>query len=123
MRETRDLTDGSVENAIGHTLCANGVDQKVYHGGQWLVSPQITKLLAKRVKIMSWLETKFLHVQDADLAKDPKTDVASIQEIREEMVFFGHILHCHDCVFSLPWQTRTIFLLRKEQSCRSQWES
>jgi hypothetical protein len=32
MRDTRDLTEGSVEYAIDSTLCANGVDRKVYHG-------------------------------------------------------------------------------------------
>jgi hypothetical protein len=89
-------------------LCANGVDRKVYHG-QCLIGPQIMKLLANRVEIMSQLEVKLLHVRDENLAKDPTTDLASIEEIREEMVFFGRILNCYDCVFSLLRRTRTIF--------------
>jgi hypothetical protein len=63
LRDTRDLTDGSVEYAINGTLCANGVDRKVYHG-QCLIGPQIMKLLANRVEIMTQLEMKFLHFQD-----------------------------------------------------------
>jgi hypothetical protein len=100
MRDTRDMTDGSVEYAIDGTLCANGVDRKVYHG-QCLIGPQIMKLLANRVEIMTQLEMKFLHVWDENLAKDPTTDLASIEEIREEMDFFGRILHCYHCKFSL----------------------
>jgi hypothetical protein len=67
MRDTRDLTDGSVEYAIDATLCADGVDRKVYHG-QCLIGPPIMKLLANRVEIMSQLEMKFLHVQNENLA-------------------------------------------------------
>jgi hypothetical protein len=100
MRDTKDLTDGRVKYAIDGTLCANGVDRKVYHG-QCLIGPQIMKLLANRVEIMTQLERKFLHVRDENLAKDPTTDLASIEEIREEMDFFGRILHCYDCEFSL----------------------
>ena len=102
MRETIELT-------INRTLCANRVDQKVYQG-QCLIGPQIMKLLENRVEIMSQLEVKFLHVWDENLAKDPTTGLASIEEIREEMVFFGRILNCYDCVFSLLRWTRTMFL-------------
>jgi hypothetical protein len=42
-KETRDLTDGSIEYTIDRTLCDNGVDRKVYHG-QCLIGPQIQKL-------------------------------------------------------------------------------
>jgi hypothetical protein len=45
LRETRDLTDESVEYAIDLTLCAKGIDRKVYHG-QCLIGPEIQKLLA-----------------------------------------------------------------------------
>jgi hypothetical protein len=54
---------------------------------------------------MSPLEVKFLHVQDGTLAKDPTTNWASVEEIREEMILFGRILHCYDSVFSLLWRT------------------
>jgi hypothetical protein len=108
VRETRDLTDESIKYAIDRTLCANGVDRKVYHV-QCLIGPQIMKLLENRVEIMSQLEVKFLHVREENLAKDPTTDLASIEEIREEMVFFRRILNCYDCVFSLLRRTRTIF--------------
>jgi hypothetical protein len=54
MRDTTDLTEGSVEYTIDSTLCANGVDRKVYHG-QCLIGPQIQKLLANRVTILSQL--------------------------------------------------------------------
>jgi hypothetical protein len=77
--------------------------------GQCLIGPQIMKLLENRVEIMSQLEVKFLHVRDENLAKDPTTGLASIEEIREEMVFFGRISNCYDCVFSLLRRTRTIF--------------
>jgi hypothetical protein len=56
LKDTRDLTDGSVEYAIDRTLCLDGVDQKVYHG-QCLIGPQIQKLLANRVQIIDQLET------------------------------------------------------------------
>jgi hypothetical protein len=114
MKDTRDLTCGSFEYAINGTLCANGVDRKVYHG-QCLIGPQIMKLLANRVEIMSQLELKFLHVPGENLAKDPTTDLASIEEIREEMDFFGRILHCYDCALSLLWRTKTIFLIKERK--------
>ncbi len=96
-------------------MCANRVARNVHHG-QCLIGPQIMKLLANRVEIMSQLEMHFLHVQNENLAKDPTTDLALIEEIREEMVFFGRILHCYNCVFSLLQWTLTIFSIdeRKE---------
>jgi hypothetical protein len=43
---------------------------------------------------MCQLEAKFLHVWDAKIAKDPtRTDLASVEEIREEMIFFDRIMH------------------------------
>jgi hypothetical protein len=108
--------DGSVEYAIDCTLCANGVDSKLYHG-QCLIGPQIMKLLANRVEIMSQREMKFLHVRDESLTKDPTTDLASIEEIREQMDLFGRILHhCYDWAFSFLRRTRSSFLIseRKE---------
>jgi hypothetical protein len=59
LKDTRDLTDESVEYAIGRTLCLNGVDRKVYHG-QCLIGPQIQRLLANRAGIIDQLETEFL---------------------------------------------------------------
>jgi hypothetical protein len=112
-KETRDLTDGSVEYAIDRTLCDNGVDRKVYHG-QCLIGPQIQKLLANRVEIMDQLETKFLRVREENLKKDPKTNLASPQEIKEEMMFFRSILHCYDCAFGLLRRTRTIFTCKEK---------
>jgi hypothetical protein len=99
---------GSVEYAIDSTLCANGVDQKVYHG-QCLIGPQIQKLLANRVTILSQLEANFLRVREQTLEREPTTNLASIEEIKEEMAFFGQIIHCYDCVFGLLRRTRTIF--------------
>ena len=96
------------------TLCANGVDRKVYHN-QCLIGPQIMKLLANRVEIMTQLEMKFLHVRDVNLAKDPTTDLASTEEKREEMDFFGRILHCYDCAFSLLRRTWTIFSINERK--------
>jgi hypothetical protein len=47
-------------------------------------------------------QNEVLHVWDEHFAKDPTTDSASMQEIKEEMVvFFCHILGCYDCVFGL----------------------
>jgi hypothetical protein len=112
MRETRDLTDESAEYAISDTLCKNGVDQKVYHG-QCLIGPQIMKLLANRIRIMQQLELKLLTVRAENVAKDPTTDLASVEEIKEEIAFFAKILHCYDSAFGLLCRTRTIFL--KEQ--------
>jgi hypothetical protein len=112
MRETRDLTDESAEYAIDDTLCKNGVDRKVYHG-QCLIGPQIMKLLANRIRIMEQLEEKLLNVRAANVAKDPTTDLASEEEIKEEMAFFAKILHCYDSAFGLLRRTRTIF--SKEQ--------
>jgi hypothetical protein len=84
-KETRDLTDGSVEYTIDRILCDNGVDRKVYHG-QCLIGPQIQKLLANQVKIMDQLEEKCLRVREENLKEDPKTNLASPQEIKEEMI-------------------------------------
>jgi hypothetical protein len=58
-------------------------------------------LLANRVEIMDQLEEKFLRVREENLKKDPKTNLASPQEIKEEMHFFRSILHCYDCAFGL----------------------
>ena len=68
LKDTRDLTDESVEYAIDRTLCLNGVDRKVYHG-QCLIGPQIQKLLANRVEIIDQLETEFLRVREQNSRK------------------------------------------------------
>jgi hypothetical protein len=111
-----------VEYAIDSTLCDNGVDRKVYHG-QCLIGPQIQKLLAKRVTILSQLEANFIRVREQTLERDATTNLASIEEIKEEMAFFGQILHCYDCVFGLLRRTRTIFQPKKERSCKAQSRS
>jgi hypothetical protein len=60
------------------------------------------KLLANRVDIMGQLKTKFLHLWDENIAKDPtRTDLESIKEIREEKIFFGCIMHCGNSIFGL----------------------
>jgi hypothetical protein len=107
LRETRDLTDESVEYTIGLTLCANGVHRRVYCG-QCLIGPQIQKLLLNRVTILSQLETNFLHVREQTLQKDPIANLASVEEIKQEMTFFGRILLCYDCIFGLLCWMRTI---------------
>ena len=43
------------------------------------------------------------------MEREPTTNLASIEEIKEEMAFFGQIIHCYDCVFGLLRRTRTIF--------------
>jgi hypothetical protein len=96
LKDTRDLTDESVEYAIDHTLCLNGVDRKVYHC-QCLIGPQIQKLLANGVQIIDQLETEFLRVREQNSIKNPTTNLASIEEIKKEMNFFRIILHCYDC--------------------------
>jgi hypothetical protein len=108
LKDTRDLTDESVEYAIDRTLCLNGVDRKVYHG-QCLIGPQIQKLLANRVQIIDQLETEFLRGREQNSIKNPTTNLASIEEIKEEMNFFRIILHCYDCAFGLLRRTRKIF--------------
>jgi hypothetical protein len=77
--------------------------------GQCLIGPQIQKLLVNRVTILSQLEANFLCVQEQTLEREPTTNLASIEEIKEEMAFFGQIIHCYDCVFGLLRRTRTIF--------------
>jgi hypothetical protein len=108
LRETRDLTDESVKYTIDPTLCDNGEDRKVSHG-QCLIGPQIQKLVANRVTILSQLEAKFLHVREQTLQKNSTTNLASVEEIKQEMAFFSRILLCYDCVFGLLRRTRTIF--------------
>jgi hypothetical protein len=108
LKDTRDLTDESVEYAIDCTLCLNGVDQKVYHG-QCLIGPQIQKQLANRVQIIYQLETEFLRVREQNSIKNPTTNLALIEEIKEEMNFFRVILHCYDCAFGLLRRTRKKF--------------
>jgi hypothetical protein len=107
LSDTRDLTEESVEYAIDRTLCDNGVDRKVYHG-KCLIGPQIQKLLANRVAIMGQLESKFLRVRLQNLSNDPNIDLASIEEIKEEMRFFQSILACYDSIFGLLRRKRTI---------------
>jgi hypothetical protein len=58
---------------------------------------------------MDQLEEKCLRVREENLKKDPKTNLASPQEIKEEMNLFRSILHCYDCAFGLLRRTRTIF--------------
>jgi hypothetical protein len=118
VRGTRVLTEGSVEYAIDSTLCANGSDRKVYQG-QCLIAPQIQKLLANRVIILSQLEAKFLWVREQTLERDTTTNLALIEEIKEERAFFGQILHCYDCVFVLLFRTRTIFSAKERTPFRT----
>jgi hypothetical protein len=68
-----------------------------------LVGPYIMKLMGQ-------LEVKLLHVVwDENFAKDPRrTYLAFAKEIREEMIFFGHIVHCSDSNLGLLRQARTI---------------
>jgi hypothetical protein len=108
LKDTRDLTDESVEYAIDRTLCLNGVDRKVYHG-QCLIGPQIQKLLANPVEIIDQLETEFLRVREQNSNQNPTTNLASVEEIKEEMNFFRIILHCYDCAFGLLRRTRKKF--------------
>jgi hypothetical protein len=104
LKETRDLTDESLEYAIDLTLCLNGLDWKVYHG-QCLIGPQIQKLLANCVEIINQLEMEFLLVLEQNSRKKPTTNLASVEEIKEEMNFFRIILHCYDCAFGLLRRT------------------
>jgi hypothetical protein len=53
---------------------------------------------------------------------DPTRDLASIQEIKEKMIFFGCILHCYDCTSGLLWRTRkTISPEERIDSLASIW--
>jgi hypothetical protein len=83
LKDTRDLTDESVEYAIDCTLRLNGADRKVYHG-QCLIGPQIQKLLANRVQIIDQLETEFLRVQEQNSIKNSTTNLASMEEINKK---------------------------------------
>ncbi len=117
LKDTRDLTDESVEYAIDRTLCLNGVDRKVYHG-QCLIGPQIQKLLANRVEIIDQLETEFLRVREQNSNQNPTTNLASVEEIKEEMNFFRIILHCYDCAFGLLRRTQKNLTPKKYPSCK-----
>ena len=117
LKETWDLTDESLEYAIDLTLCLNGVDRKVYHG-QCLIGPQIQKLLANRVQIIDQLETEFLRVREQNSNQNPTTNLASVEEIKEEMNFFRIILHCYDCAFGLLRRTRKILPPKNYPSCK-----
>jgi hypothetical protein len=70
-----------VEYAIDSTLCANGLNRKVYHG-QCLIGPQIQKLLANRVTILSQLEVNFMRVREQTLERDATPNLASIEETK-----------------------------------------
>jgi hypothetical protein len=119
LKDPRDLTDESVEYAIDRTLCLNGVDRKVYHG-QCLIRPQIQKLLADRVEIIDQLETEFLRVREQNSRKKPTTNLASVEEINEEMNFFQIILHCYDCAFGLLRRTQNNLPPKKYPGCKEQ---
>jgi hypothetical protein len=67
---------------------------------------------------MDQLEEKFLQVREENLKKDPKTNLASPQEIKEEMNFFRSILHCYDCAFGLLRRPRTIFTSEQKTELR-----
>jgi hypothetical protein len=81
---------------------------KYYHG-QCLIVPQIQRLLANRVTILSPLDANLLRVREQTLERDATTNLASVEEIKQEMAFFGQILHCYDCLFGLLCLMRTIF--------------
>jgi len=98
----------SGEYAIDLTLSNNGIDQNVYHG-KCLIGPHIQKLLDERTKVVEEMETKFLTVRALTIEKNPGAACASVEEIKEEMVFFSKILHCYDVCFSILRRTRTIF--------------
>jgi hypothetical protein len=42
-----------------------------------------------------------MRVGEQTLERNATTNLASIEEIKEEMAFFGQTLHCYDCVFGL----------------------
>jgi hypothetical protein len=109
LKDTRDLTDESVEYAIDRTLCLNGVNRKVYHG-QCIIGPQSQKLLANRDGIIDQLETAFLRVREQILKQNPTTNLASVKETKEEMNFFRIFLHCYDCAFGLLRRTKKNYL-------------
>jgi hypothetical protein len=108
LKETRDLTDESLEYAINLTVSLKGVDWKVYHG-QCLIGLQIQKLLENRVEIIDQLEMEFLRVQEQNSRKTTTANLAPVKEIEEEMNFFQIILHCYDCAFGLLRRTRKMF--------------
>ena len=80
----------------------------MYHG-QCLIGPQIQILLARRIKIMRELKEKCLDVCTRNLARDPGSNCASVEEIHTEMAFFSNILLSYDCCFGLLRRTNTIF--------------
>jgi hypothetical protein len=50
-----------------------------------------------------------MRVREQTLERDATINLDSREEIKEEMTFFGQILHCYDCVFGLLRRTGTIF--------------
>jgi hypothetical protein len=62
---------------------------------------------------MSQVETKCFHVWNETLANDPTTDLASVEEIRQEMVLFGRVLQCYDSISSLLGRTWESFSTEK----------
>jgi hypothetical protein len=121
MRQTRDPTDESVKYAI---LCENGVDQKVYHVDHvWLALKfrSCWPTESKLVKMICHLKKKLLWGTWNIFAKHPTTDLASIQETKEKVMFFGCIQHCYDHTFGLLWRTQKNSTLRKNWVVRCNW--
>jgi len=112
LRGNRDCLAESGEYAIDLTLAVNGIDRNVYHG-KCLIGPHIQKLLDERAKVIKEMETQFLRVRTLTMEKNPGGDIASIEEIKEEMVFFSEILQCYDICFSILRRTRTIYTLEE----------
>jgi hypothetical protein len=78
------------------------------------------KLLVNRIRIMQQLELKLLTVRAANVVNDLTTDLAFVEEIKEEMAFFAKILHCYDSAFRLLRRTRTIFRKNNELNFKGQ---
>ena len=121
LKDTRDLTDESVEYAIDRTLCLNGVDRKVYHG-QCLIGPQIQKLLANRVEIINQLETKFLQVREQNLRKKPNNKLGICCRNRGGKEFLpNHLALLWLRLWPSEEDSKKIYLRRVIWVTRSDW--
>jgi hypothetical protein len=60
LRETRDYMDESVDYAASLTLCANGVDWKVYHGQCLILNPEAASELSHHFE--SAQDEFFVHI-------------------------------------------------------------
>jgi hypothetical protein len=107
MRKERGIDEDSGAYAIDKAFTEKGVDRSAYFNNSF-IGPHIRKMLEFRKEIIEQQEEGLLKVLKRSQDSNQR-DIASETEVKEEMEFFGDILHCYDAIFGILRKVKTMY--------------